>query len=162
MLRRGRLREALGAPIADFLAPLANRMPSCRSPSAAWLDRLARVESIDPGEALLLATAAEIGVPVITNDKRALLAVRSIEGFPSALSGQIVVLEAILIALCDRLGVEELRRRIQPTMPADKMVQVCFSAENPDPRAALLSYYERLSADVVPIVLWHPGAETAA
>jgi hypothetical protein len=93
-------------------------------------------------------------------DKRALLALRSIEGFPAALSGRIVVLEAILIALCDRLGVEELRRRLQPMMSADQMVQVCFSAENPDPKVALLSYYEHVSADVVPLVLWHPGAET--
>jgi hypothetical protein len=119
------------------------------------------VESIDPGEALLLATAAEIGVPVLTNDKRALLALRSIEGFAAALSGRIVVLEAILIALCDRLGVEEVRRRIQPMISADQMVHVCFSAENLDPKVALLAYYEHVSAEVVPLVLWHPGAEAA-
>jgi hypothetical protein len=111
---------------------------------------------------LLLATAAEIGVPVLTNDKRALLAVRSIEGFPEALSGRIVVLEAVLIALCERLGVGEVRRRLQPVVSTDQMIRVCFSAENPEPLAALTSYYRHLSAEVAPLVLWHSGAEPAS
>lgn len=161
MLRRGKLREEIGASICDDLVGLANDMKPCGSPGAAWLDRLTGVESIDPGEAILLATAAEAELPVVMNDKRALRALRSVEGFLTPLSGRVVVLEAILIALCRRLGVAEVRHRIQPIAAMDRMVQVCFSPENSDPVAALQSYYEHLSGEVAPLVLWHPASEAA-
>ena len=148
MLRRGRLREAFGESVCDVLTSIANVMPSCGPPSAYWLDRLAALESVDPGEALLLATAAEAGLPVVINDKRALRALRQADGLPAALSGRVVVLEAILIALCDRFGAAAVRRRLSPVIAADRMVQVCFSPDNTDPEAALLSYYQHLSSEV--------------
>ena len=66
------------------------------------------------------------------------------------------VLEAILLALCDQLGPDEVRRRVRPLVGSDKVVQVCFSAGNPDPGEALGSYYRDLAIDLAPLVLWNP------
>lgn len=73
-----------------------------------------------------------------------------------ALAGRISVLEAVLLALCERLGPEEVRRRIAPIAALDKMVEVCFSTGTSDPREGLRSYYRSLAADVEPVVLWDP------
>jgi hypothetical protein len=124
------------------------------------LDRVAHVATIDPGEAQLFAAAAEAELIVVSGDKRALRALKDVEGFPEALSGRIVVLEAILLALCDRLGVEGVRERVQPLAAFDKTVKICFSAGNRDPTAGLLSYYENLANELSPLVLWDPRGDT--
>ena len=156
MLRRGRLRKVLGPEACDDLLPVANEMAVALQPSDVWLDRLTPVPAIDPGEAQIFASAAEAGLIVISGDKRALRVLKDIHGFQDALSGRIVVLEAILLALCDRLGPEEVRKRIQPVVVLDKVVQVSFSTGNPDPRDALLSYYQDLATNLDPLVLWNP------
>ncbi|MDA1348447.1 MAG: hypothetical protein O3A47_06220 [Chloroflexi bacterium] len=74
------------------------------------MDKLTPIQAIDPGEAQILAAAAEAGLLVISGDKRALRALREVEGFPDALAGRIVVMEAILVSLCDRLGPESVRQ----------------------------------------------------
>jgi len=72
------------------------------------------------------------------------------------MGGRIVVLEALLIQLCDRLGVEEVRNRVQPLMETDKTTLVCFSAAETDPRGALDSYFRALISEVHPLTLWKP------
>lgn len=94
----------------------------------------------------------------MSGDKRALRALKDIGGFADALAGRIVVLEAIFISLCDHLGQDEMRRRIQPVRSSDRMLQVCFSDGNQDPREALLSYYNSLVTELDPLVLWDPQA----
>jgi hypothetical protein len=156
MLRRGRLRRKFGAEACDLLARLADGMPEMVQPGDTWLDRLIAVESIDPGEAQIFAAAAEHGMIVVSGDKRALLALKDVADFPAALAGRIAVPEAILIALCDRLGPNEVRRRVQPLVPADQVVRICFSNPGSDPRDGLRSYFEDLARDVGPLVLWDP------
>ena len=156
MLRRGRLRDLFGAEACDAMMPAADLMPLAVRPSDAWLDRLAPIPAIDPGEAQLFAAAAEAGLVVVSGDKRALRALKNVPGFAGALAGRIVVLEAILLALCRELGPDEVRRRVRPLLASDKMVQVCFSTGNPDPNEALESYYEILVAELGPLVLWNP------
>ena len=110
MLRRGRLREFYGPEICDALISIANNVPVSIQPSSLWMDKLTPIQAIDPGEAQILAAAAEAGLLVISGDKRALRALREVEGFPDALAGRIVVMEAILVSLCDRLGPESVRQ----------------------------------------------------
>jgi hypothetical protein len=156
MLRRGRLRKTLGDAAADSLIPLANAMPILPQSDAAWLDRLTHVSAIDPGEAQLFAVAAKHEFLVLSGDKRALLALKDIHGFPLALQGRIAVIEAVLLALCKSLGPEILRQRLQPVLKLDKMIGICFSPGNSNPPEALESYYKSMSADVVPLELWKP------
>jgi hypothetical protein len=158
MLRRGRLRRIFGAHACEALIPIAQAMPVIAQPSEAWLGRLTPVEAIDPGEAQIFAAAAEARLVVVSGDKRSLRALKEINGFPAALVGRIVVLEAVLLALCERLGAEVLRGRLQPVLRSDAVVRVCFSAGNASPHQALLSYYRSLAADLEPLVLWEPSS----
>ena len=159
MLRRGALRRVYGPDLCGALGLIADTMPIAIQASEVWLDKLTPVQAIDPGEAQLFAAAAETGLIVVSGDKRALRALKDVDGFPEALSNQIVVLEAVLLALCDRLGPEDVRQRVQPLTATDKVIQVCFSACNQDPKAALLSYYGSLVAELTPLVLWDPRTE---
>jgi len=156
MLRRGGLRKRLGAELCDPLIPIAYQVPVLEPPSDAWLDRLTPVHAIDAGEAQIFAAAAERRIMVISGDKRALVALKDIEEFVGVLAGRIVVKEAMLLALCDHLGAEEVRRRLEPLMAVDTVVRVCFSSGNPDPPDALLSYYRELVGEVAPLLLWKP------
>lgn len=155
MLRRGGLRKKYGGQISDHLIPIADSIPVIDQPEAQWLDMLTPVQYIDPGEAQLFAIAAEKRLAVITGDKRALRALKDVPGFADALAGRIVVLEAILIALCARLGPAVVSARVQPLIAHDSMIRVCFSPSNPDPKLALLSYYQGLEIELDPLVLWH-------
>jgi hypothetical protein len=156
MLRRGRIRKAYGQAVCDAILPLVDRLPILAQPSDAWLDMLVKVESIDPGEAQILAAAAEHGLIVLSGDKRALRALKNISGLIDSLAGRIIVLEAILIALCDHLGSVEVAQRIRPLTGTDKAVQICFSNTDSDPRDGLYSYYNSLVVEVAPLVLWNP------
>lgn len=158
MLRKGRLRERYGREACDTLIPLAEAMSVIRQPSNTWLDKLTHINAIDPGDAQIFAAAAESGLIVVSGDKRALRALKDVDDFADALSGRIVVLEAVLLALCDQLGDEEVRRHLAPLAALDTVVKVCFSDGNQDPREALFSYYRALVADVGPLVLWDPRA----
>lgn len=156
MLRRGGLRNLLGADACDALIPVANAMPVVKPGIVTWLDKLTPIESIDPGEAQIFAAAAESSLVVVSGDKRAIHAMNDVEGLAVLLSGRVAVLEAVLLALCDRLGSEAVRSRIVPLAAAhDEMIKVCFSPSNPDPREGLLSYYNGFAAEVAPLVLWN-------
>lgn len=161
MLRRGRLRNAYGPQTCDGLIPLAESIPVLVAASATWLGKLSPIQTIDPGEAQILAAAAEHGMIVVSGDKRALRALKEVDDLPHRLAGRIVVLEALLIALCEDLGPAEVRRRVQPLMALDRMVRFCFSTPGGDPREGLRSYFESLATEVAPIVLWNPWSGRA-
>jgi hypothetical protein len=156
MLRRGRLRKVFGDEACDALIPVVEAIPVMDQPSDLWLEKLALIPAIDPGEAQIFAAAAETGLILVSGDKRALRALKNIAGFADVLAGRIVTLEAILIALCDHLGSDEVRHRVQKLTACDNVVSVCFSRGNADPRGALLSYQESLGTELHPLVLWDP------
>lgn len=158
MLRRGRLRKLLGEGTCDALIPLAESIPVAPRPGDHWLERLTPVTTVDPGEAQILAAAAEAGLVLVSDDKRALRALKDVPEFAEALAGHIVTIEALLIALCAQLGPEEVRRRVEVLIHLDKMLSICFSPGNPDPRSALVSYHVSLEAELRPLVLWRSGA----
>ena len=153
MLRRGRLRHQLGGEFADSLVYLADKMPLARQPSDIWLDPLTPEPTIDPGEAQLLASSAENRVLLMTGDKRSLITVKGVAGYPEVLSGRVVVLEAILIELCHAIGIETVRSKVGPLARLDNAVRICFSGEHVSPLPGLASYFEDLSAAVRPLIL---------
>ena len=156
MLKKGPLRKLYGTDECDRLLAIAHTMPIVDSSDTKWLQQLASLQSIDPGEAQIFSMAAETSLLVMTGDKRALRALTTIPEMIELLSGRIVVFEAILLALCGRLGPEIVRQRIQRLSKIDRVVQVCFSPGIPDPMDGLNSYYNDLAAELQPLVLWNP------
>lgn len=156
MLRRGKLRRSYGAETCDRLLPIASVIPPIQQPSDKWLDMLIPVQAIDPGEAQLFAVAAEDNITIVSGDKRALRALKDVEIIVNALSGRVVVLEALFLELCNHLGANELRRRISPLALLDKMLQVCCSTGNPDLEEGLRSYYQSLVDELKPLIIWSP------
>lgn len=156
MLRRGGLRKRYGAETCDSLKLIADGLPVIVPPGDVWMERLTPLDAIDPGEAQIFGAAAEHGLMVLSGDKRALCALKGVAEIHSALAGRIVVLDAVLIALCDRLGLEEVRSRVQPLTATDQIFKICFSKAVSDPRECLRSYFGFLAAEVAPLVLWKP------
>ena len=159
MLKKGRLRTMYGPAVCDELMPIAHSMPIVDCTNNVWLDKLTLVQSIDPGEAQLFAMGAATGFLVMTGDKRALRELKNIPDFPQLLSGRIVVLETVLIALCDLFGSDKIRHCIQGLAVWDIVARNSFSSGNTDPRDGLNSYYNDLEVEVDPLVLWNPRSQ---
>ncbi len=162
MLRKGNLRTRYGPERCDGLIQIMGDMPTVESSSDLYLDRLATIPGIDPGEAQLFAKAVDTGLHLITGDKHSLRALKNDMGMSEALSDHIIVLESILLELCDHLGPEEVRQRIQGLAQLDNVVKVCFSEHNSDPVTSLLSYFHSLIEEVRPLSLWHPSLDSLA
>ena len=141
MLRRGRLRRRYGATACDGLISLAESMPPVVDPPTSWLEQLAHIPVIDPGEAILFATASDRRVPVVTGDISSLRSLKSLDRFPEALEGRIAVPEAVLLALCGRLGTAAVRSRVEPLLHVDTVMRICFSPGVEEPEVALRSYF---------------------
>jgi len=156
MLRSGRLRKKYGDEDCELMLPVAENISLIPKPEGAWLEKLVPVEAIDPGEAQLFAAVAQFEIMAMTGDKRALAALKDVVGFPAALEGRIVVLEAILIALCNHFGTDKIRHHLQPLTGKDQMIKICFSNPESDPLECLRSYFESLVGEVAPLVLWDP------
>ena len=154
MLRRGQLRRRLGDQVCERLLPIAMKLPLAPQPSPTWLDKLALIPDIDPGEAQLFAAAAESTLLVLSADKRALRSLKDISDVADGLRGRVVTLEAIFIALCDRHGAENVRARVSDLTNHDTMIKVCFSHGTPDPVSALSSYLQTLETELAPLTLW--------
>lgn len=156
MLRKGSLRKLYGGSACDGLLTLANTVPVMPDSSVTWLEKVAGVEAIDPGEAQVFAVAAEHAKPFLSGDKRALNVLKSIGEFVPAVGGRVITMEAVFLALCDRMGQDEIRRRVAPLLAVDQMIAVCFSDTNPCPAYALGSYFRDLQAKLLPLQLWNP------
>lgn len=159
MLRRGRLRQTYGATACDRLIPLAESIPQVVAESTSWLEQLTHIPNIDPGEAILFATAADLGIPVVTGDIRSLRALKSLDRFPEALAGRIAVLEAVLLALCGHLGAAAVRAKVEPIRQIDTVMTICFSPGVPEPESGLRSYFSDRRSELAPLVLWGTNEE---
>ena len=154
MLRRGGLPRTYGARVCDRLIPVAESMPAIRQVSSSWLEQLALIPAIDPGEAILFAAAADLQLPVLSGDVRALRALKRLDGFPEVLAGRIVPLEAVLLALCRELGTAVVRERIEPVQHIDTVMRICFSPGVQNPEQGLDSYLTDRRRELAPLVLW--------
>ena len=144
MLKRGTLLDSYGEALCAQLGTLARIIPVVGEPSTRWIDTLSSITDVDPGEAQLLAKAAEDRLIVMTGDKRALRAIRTMPELCVALSERVVVLEAIMISLCTDLGVDVVSKAIRPVRHVDTALGICFSDANTRPVDALSSYFEDL------------------
>lgn len=158
MLQRGGIVKRYGSPACNALVPVAMEMPIAPAPDDKWLQPLVGVASIDAGEAQLLALTAQQGLVLLSGDKRALRSVAGVHPIVPALAGKIVTFEAVLLVLCQRIGVPTVRAALVPLAEIDQTVKVCFSPGNPDPVAALTSYLSHLEREVAPLILWKPVA----
>jgi len=156
MLRRGSLRRHYGNDECDRLLTLADTVPTVETASPKWLDKLVSIESIDAGEAHLISVAAEHGLVLMSSDKRALRALSTVADVRTPLAGRVCVLEAVLLALIERYGLEEIRKKVVGLSAKDRMVGMCFSSAGSDPREGLFSYLKSLADDVSPLILWTP------
>jgi hypothetical protein len=156
MLRRGTLRRRLGEPLCERLIPQGERLDRAPDPPAYWLDLLRKSPGIDPGEAHLLGLVAEHGDVLITGDKRALRAASAIPELVARVARKIAVLEAVVIALCHRLGDEAVRAAVAEVVPHDAMLAVCFSPGEREPREAVRAYLCETRAALSPLELWEP------
>ena len=85
---------------------------------------------------------------------RSLRALKSLDRFPEALAGRIVLLEAVLLALCGHLGAEAVRAKIESVQQADTVMRICFSPEVQDPELGLRSCLCDRRRELAPLVLW--------
>ena len=159
MLRRGRMRRTYGTTACERLIPLAKSMPPIEHASTSWLEQLTPIPAIDPGEAILFAAAADLMLPVVSGDVRSLRALRSLDRFPEALAGRIVLLEAVLLALCRHLGTAEVRARVKSVQQTDAVLRICFSPDLQEPELGLRSYLRDRRRELAPLVLWGTGEE---
>lgn len=156
MLRKGSLPRLYGEPACNSLLSVANAIPVMQQPSDTWIEKLAGLEAIDPGEVQVFSLAAELGKPFLSGDKRALTALKEVNDFVPALEGRVVTLEAVLLALCTSMGHDQVRRRVSSIKGFDRMIAICFSGDNPSPSDALGSYFRELQANLAPLQLWNP------
>ena len=154
MLRRGGMPRTYGARVCDRLIPVAESMPAIRRAPNSWLEQLTHIPAIDPGEAILFAAAADLQLPVLSGDVRALHALKRLDGFPEVLAGRVVLLEAVLLSLCLELGTAAVRERIEPVQHVDTVIRVCFSPGGQDPKQGLRSYLRARRSELAPLVLW--------
>lgn len=154
MLEKGRLRRDYGEAAADGLLKLSGEFPIAPEASEEWLDLLAAVPSIDPGEAQLFALAAEHGIRVLTGDKRSLEALAKVSNIHPRLDGRIVSLEAALTGLTKGAQQAQLRRKGSILGQYDQMARAVFASKGSDLDEALDSYTRDLESRVKPLVLW--------
>ena len=156
MLSKGKLVSRYGRGTCATLRGIALNIPEMVQATIGCLEPFNQIEDIHVGEAQLFASATEFGCQVLTGDKRALRALQAATDLHAGLSGRIVAMEAILIALCDSLSPKEVFQRVQPLIVTDDMFRVCFSNPKQDPRTCLRSYFGALTTQVAPLVLWQP------
>ena len=154
MLGKGPLRRRYGNAAADGLRRLSGEFPVAPGASEEWLDLLAAVPSIDPGEAQLFALAAEHRIRVLTGDKRALEALAKVSPIHAHIEGRIVSLEAVLAGLTKEKPEVELRPKGLILGQYDQMARAVFASKGSDLGEALNSYTRDLESKVKPLVLW--------
>ena len=83
------------------LIPLAERMnPIVDAPRHGY-EKLTHIAAIDPGEAILFASAADLGSPVIQVTSDRCMPLRTCTDFAKHSIGRVAVLEGVLLGLCD-------------------------------------------------------------
>jgi hypothetical protein len=157
MLQRGKLAWSLGHERAEVALAAALTIDVVPEAEASRLQQILDAGAeIDSGEAQLLAiAAANTETLLVTGDKRALRELSRIPLLAAALTGRIVTLEAVLIALCDSEGEASVRGSVASIHDLDGTIKACFSSS--DSGAGLQNYQSHFVHEVPAGLLWSPG-----
>lgn len=102
------------------------------APDSIVFSTLNAIENIDPGEAILFATAhTDTDACILTGDKRSLVAVASNDGAKptyASLKSRVVCLESILIGLIIHLGFDEVKTQIIAVHDCDTAIRAAFGS----------------------------------
>lgn len=154
-LQRGGIRKRYGDVICEGLKPIASSLAAIPDPSVTTLELFRTIPNVDPGEARLLALCIERGDILVTGDKRALSAVAAAAPeLAGRLAGKVVLLEAILLALCSINGEAHVRTSCAAAVGFDAMFAVCFSSGNLNVTESLRAYLDDSRRTCSPIDLW--------
>jgi hypothetical protein len=140
-----RLGDKVHQRVVDFLHKVHEVKVAPPSPAHALL---CGVPNIDPGEAILIAAAADEETSLlVTGDKkavRAFAATGPCAPLVEALQGRFVCLEQILLRVMDRIGFQPLLQKVVPVMECDSSIRSAFGsgylAQEHNVRAALVAY----------------------
>jgi hypothetical protein len=152
MLKKGRFAKKLGPSLCAELLPLAEQLLVVPAGPAELVETLTAIPGIDPGEALLFAAAANSKDLLLSGDKRALRSVKEVPGLAERLKRRVVTLEAILLALCTKMGDDHLRSMVGPVLSLDTVIRIAFLDARP--AEGLKSYFDAQAKEVAPLVLW--------
>jgi len=146
---------------AEFLLQRSERYSTLKDDDAelSWRNRMAGVDKIDPGEAIMLAYVASTDTVLLaTHDKNCLRAIPQVEGLAEAVEGRVVILEAAMIKVCAVRGVQEVHAIACPNVGKadDNAMKACFGGQASSVMDALGSYMKSLGAETDSRVLWIP------
>ena len=134
-LRRGTgsLCKKIGtAGVAALTAIVEGLATIPDDPANPWLDKLAQVDGIDAGEAILFSyAAANDAVVLATGDKRAVRAIESVADLAGGLEGKVLLLDHLLAHCCDKEGRQAAKERFSGLIPEDTAARVAFSSADP-------------------------------
>jgi len=149
-------RTKYGDGPCRILREKAEQIDIAPEPTTHWLEQFVGNPAFNPGEAMLLALAAETPLLCLgTADKRAMRAVPSVPGLVTAMAGKLVAIEHVCLALCETWGVGEIKRCFQPTLAFDKQLQSCFSCDTEAAvREGLRSYARSYEAEIGASMFW--------
>ncbi len=120
--------------VQDRLRALLSAGQPCADDPAAHDAVLPKVDDIDPGEAILLAQAARSASSLLaTGDKRCIRAVVAAPGcstFVQMLAGRVLCLEQVLLRAIERLGFDEVKKRVVGSnqLALDTAVRAAFGS----------------------------------
>lgn len=164
MLERGALSRRLPRSLRQRALAWCSVIPGIEAaPSPRTVDRLLRLEDLDPGEAILFALAAEAeGSLIGTGDQRACRALGRAQGLGDVrdrLMGKVICLEASLEALLKRMDFREFAEALTTVREHNQTLRVLSSQGAATPQedfeTALTSYLDDLASEAGEL-LWRP------
>ena len=129
----GKLCKKIGPAGVASLTSIVEGLATIPDDSASpWLDKLAQVDGIDAGEAILFSyAAANDAVVLATGDKRAVRAIESVADLAGALERKVLLLDHLLAHCCDKEGKQAAKARFGGLLPEDMASSVAFASNDP-------------------------------
>jgi len=159
MLRKGQLARKYPKGILDKASAWCERIGAVEERPATELHALL-LEVVDPGEALLFATVAELeGGLIASGDKSACVAIAtesSLSAVRPLLAGKVICLESALDMLLDTVGFEALARALTVVREHNRTVRLLLpeaQATSEDHfRVGLDSYLREITETTGPLL----------
>jgi hypothetical protein len=156
MLRRGRIGKTWTPDTRTEALREVQRIQVWRhQPDAELLNRIIAADGVDDGEALLYASLVEHPTYLlVSGDKRSMRALceaPDLRDIRAAISGRVICLETLLLALIDGHGPVAIGRSFEPVL-THVTLRVVFTATNMVKegacQSAVISYFRELKGHV--------------